>query len=56
LAYQFAANAKPDVALVGLAKLNDALGPVLAPLSCPELEAIDQSQLEQFPGYQKSNA
>ncbi|KAF2767076.1 Cloroperoxidase [Teratosphaeria nubilosa] len=54
--YQFAAQEKPDVALTTIAKLTDALSPVLSSLSCPQLETIDNDQLMQFPGYQKSTA
>lgn len=54
LAYQFAAQAKPDLALASLAKLTDAIGKVTSQLSCPQLEKIDDAQLMQFPGYKKS--
>ncbi|KJX97511.1 oxidase-like protein [Zymoseptoria brevis] len=56
LAYQFAAQAKPDLALLGLTQLTNALDPVLAPLSCPQLKSIDKAELMQFPGYKRSNA
>ncbi|KAI4854614.1 Cloroperoxidase [Aureobasidium sp. EXF-8845] len=54
LAYQFAANAKPDVTLNVFNVVNKALGSVLSQLNCPQLEHIDEEQLMQFPGYQKS--
>ncbi|CAK4032750.1 hypothetical protein MYCFIDRAFT_50025 [Lecanosticta acicola] len=54
LAYQFAAQVKPDVALGALTSLTNALSPILGQLSCPTLEAKDESQLETFPGYSKS--
>ena len=56
LAYQFAAQAKPDVALDVLTKLTDAVGDLVGGLSCPELAEIDESQLEMFPGYTRSPA
>ena len=55
-AYQLAAQAKPDVALAALTSLTNALGKITGGLSCPQLEAIDESQLEQFPGYTRSPA
>lgn len=54
LAYQFAAQAKPDVALSVFNTVNTALGSVLSVLGCPQLQHIDDAQLEMFPGYQKS--
>jgi hypothetical protein len=54
LAYQFAANAKPDVTLNVFNVVDKALGSVLSELNCPQLEQIDEEQLMQFPGYQKS--
>lgn len=56
LAYQFAAQATPDV-LLGSATNNifGALSPILSALSCPTLEKLDKKQLESFPGYKKSN-
>jgi hypothetical protein len=54
LAYQFAAQAKPDVALSVFNVVDNALGSVLSDLSCPQLKNIDDEQLMQFPGYQKS--
>ncbi|KAF2170623.1 hypothetical protein M409DRAFT_64293 [Zasmidium cellare ATCC 36951] len=51
--YQLSAQAKPDALLGALDTLTDTIGKLIAPLSCPQLEAIDESQLEQFPGYTK---
>lgn len=56
LAYQAAAQAKPDVALAVLTKLTNAINDVVGALSCPQLENIDESQLEMFPGYERSPA
>ncbi|PPJ50228.1 hypothetical protein CBER1_07209 [Cercospora berteroae] len=53
LAYQFAAQAKPDL-LGALGGLTSPLQNVLGPLSCPQLRALDEGLLEQFPGYQRS--
>lgn len=55
-AYQFAAQAKPDVALSVITALTDAVGTLLAPLACPELESFDEDLLMQFPGYERSPA
>lgn len=61
LAFQFATQAKPDL-LSLLTPVTNALSPVTSALSslmnalnCPQLEAIDKSQLMQFPGYKRSN-
>lgn len=51
--YQLSAQAKPDALLGVLDTLTDTIGKLIAPLSCPQLKAIDQAQLEQFPGYTK---
>ncbi|KAK4496985.1 hypothetical protein PRZ48_011434 [Zasmidium cellare] len=51
--YQLSAQAKPDALLGALDTLTDTIGKLIAPLSCPQLKAIDESQLEQFPGYTK---
>lgn len=53
-AYQFSAQAKPDLALNLLATLTNAVGKVTSQLSCQQLQDIDDSQLMQFPGYQRS--
>ncbi|KAI5195675.1 Cloroperoxidase [Aureobasidium subglaciale] len=53
-AYQFAAQAKPDLALSVFNLVNQALGSVLSVLGCPQLQHIDDAQLKMFPGYQKS--
>ena len=55
-AYQFSTQAKPDIALGVLTSLTNAVGKVTSALSCPQLESIDEAQLEQFPGYTKSPA
>jgi len=55
-AYQLSAQAKPDVALAALGKLDDAVGSITSALSCPQLKAIDEAQLMQFPGYSRSPA
>ena len=55
LAYQFAAQVKPDLALGALTQLTNAMGSILGDLSCPQLSKIDESQMSQFPGYTKSN-
>jgi hypothetical protein len=52
----------PD-ALSGLAgfvdiivtKLSEMTGPLLAQLTCPELDALNTSMLEQFPGYRRTS-
>ncbi|KAJ4369421.1 hypothetical protein N0V86_009253 [Didymella sp. IMI 355093] len=51
--YQLSAQAKPDIVLGALTKLTDAIGSIIGPLGCPQLQAIDTAQLEQFPGYSK---
>lgn len=51
--YQLSAQAKPDAVLGALDALTDTIGKLIAPLSCPQLKAIDQSQLEAYPGYTK---
>ncbi|KAI5241383.1 Cloroperoxidase [Aureobasidium subglaciale] len=53
-AYQVAAQAKPDVALSVFNLLNQVLGSVLSVLGCPQLQHVDDAQLQMFPGYQKS--
>jgi hypothetical protein len=54
LAFQFAAQAKPDLALSVFNVVNKALGSVLSVLGCPQLQHVDDEQLMMFPGYQKS--
>jgi len=54
LAYQFAAQVKPDVLLAPLAQLGNLLGSISSKLACPQLKAIDDEQLKQFPGYTRS--
>lgn len=56
-AFQAATQANADV-VTGLLKpvssvLTSALSPVLGPLSCPQLKAIDQTELKRFPGYRQ---
>lgn len=57
LAYQFAANAEPDVVVNGgLTKLQAVIGNVQGKLACPTLMKADARQLQQFPGYTKSGS
>lgn len=49
--YQLSAQAKPDVALGVLTDLTNTIGNLVSSLGCPQLQAIDESQLAQFPGY-----
>jgi hypothetical protein len=51
--YQLAAQAKPDIALGALDALTGAVGSIIGKLGCPQLKAIDDSQLEKLPGYSK---
>lgn len=53
--FQLAAQAKPDILLGALTPLLDIVGQIIQPLSCPQLEKIDESQLEAFPGYTKKS-
>lgn len=52
--YQLSAQAKPDILLGALTKLTDAIGSIIGPLGCPQLQKIDTKQLQQFPGYTQS--
>lgn len=52
-ALQLAAQAEPDLLVGEFKQLLTTLGDVVSQLSCPQLEAIDQSLLELFPGYMK---
>jgi hypothetical protein len=52
-AYQLAAQAEPDVALGALDALTGAVGKAITSLGCPQLQAIDEAQLEAYPGYTK---
>jgi hypothetical protein len=54
LAFQFAAQAKPDVALATLTKLTNEIGSISSKLGCPNLQNIDDSQLNKYPGYKRS--
>ena len=51
--YQLSAQAKPDILLGALTALTDIVGKLVGALSCPQLKAIDESKLQQFPGYKK---
>ncbi|KAH3920339.1 hypothetical protein HBI56_068800 [Parastagonospora nodorum] len=51
--YQVAAQAKPDILLGPLDALTGAIGSIIGQLGCPQLKAIDQSQLAKLPGYNK---
>ena len=37
-----------------LSEVNTAFDNALSELSCPQLESVDTSQLQQFPGYTQS--
>jgi hypothetical protein len=59
-AFQAAQQGAPDLlkgvlsdATSALNQLAGAIDPVLSSLGCPQLEAIDESQFSQFPGYSK---
>lgn len=56
LAFQFAAQAKPDVLLASLTKLTNLVTSTMSKLSCPQLQAIDDAQLQKYPGYKRSPA
>ncbi|KAH7086311.1 hypothetical protein FB567DRAFT_570206 [Paraphoma chrysanthemicola] len=49
--YQLSAQAKPDAVLGVLDRLTNAVGSIIGALGCPQLQAIDQAQLQKFPGY-----
>lgn len=51
--YQLSAQAKPDILLGALDALTSAIGNIIGALGCPQLQAIDQKQLQKFPGYTK---
>ena len=51
--FQLAAQAKPDVLLGLLNPITNILGTLVSQLSCPQLTAIDDDLLKQFPGYTK---
>lgn len=54
-AFQAAAQFKADLVLGPLlTTLQNTVGNIVKQLSCPQLEAIDDQQLEQFPGYEKA--
>lgn len=52
--YQLSAQAKPDILLGPLNQLTGAIGSIIGSLSCPQLQAIDDKQLQQFPGYRRN--
>ncbi|KAF2162620.1 hypothetical protein M409DRAFT_58040 [Zasmidium cellare ATCC 36951] len=54
LAFQAAAQAKPDVLLGAITQLTNSIGDITSKLACPQLQGIDDEQLTQFPGYAKS--
>lgn len=54
--YQFAAQAKPDIALGVLTPLLNSVGKIVAQLGCPQLANIDDEQLKAFPGYTRNAA
>lgn len=53
-AYQFAAQAKPDVALGALTQLTNTISGITSKLSCPKLSKIDMAQLNKYPGWKRS--
>jgi len=53
-ALQLAAQAEPDLLVGEFKQLLTTLGDVVTQLSCPQLEAIDESLLEMYPGYTKA--
>jgi hypothetical protein len=55
--FQVAAQAKPDILLAPLlTKLTSALGGVVSQLECPQLQKMDEAQLEKLPGYTRSTS
>jgi len=53
-AFQLAAQVKADLVLLDvLNQLTDVVGDIVTQLGCPQLQKIDESVLEQFPGYTK---
>jgi hypothetical protein len=52
--YQLATQAKPDILNGPVTQLLDVVRKLSASLSCPQLQAIDDSQLRAFPGYTKN--
>ncbi|EME46746.1 hypothetical protein DOTSEDRAFT_169550 [Dothistroma septosporum NZE10] len=54
-AFQTAAQVKSDLTLGAvLTAVQNAVGGIVSQLGCPQLEKIDEAQLEQFPGYEKA--
>ncbi|RMZ70028.1 oxidase [Pyrenophora seminiperda CCB06] len=52
--YQTAAQAQPDLLLGALSQLTGIVSQLVGSLGCPQLQAIDAAQLQQFPGYRKN--
>jgi hypothetical protein len=62
-AYQAAQQAAPDLLkglfssiTAALSQLTSAVSSVTSELGCPQLQSIDESQFEQFPGYTQLSA
>lgn len=54
-ALQAAQQVKADLLLKPvLTQLQDLIGGVVTQLSCPQLQSIDESVLEKYPGYNKA--
>ncbi|KAK4496679.1 hypothetical protein PRZ48_012661 [Zasmidium cellare] len=54
-AFQVVAQVKADLVLQNLLNtLQNTIGDIVTQLSCPQLEKIDEAELERFPGYQKA--
>ncbi|KXT16933.1 hypothetical protein AC579_4734 [Pseudocercospora musae] len=54
-AFQAATQVKADFVLAPvLTQLQDVVGDIVTSLSCPQLQKIDEAELEQFPGYTKA--
>lgn len=51
--YQLSAQAKPDILLGALNAVTSAVGNIISRLGCPQLQSIDEKELEKFPGYTK---
>jgi hypothetical protein len=52
--YQLAAQAEPDAVLSVVSQLTGVIGQAVTSLGCPQLQAIDEAQLEAYPGYTKA--
>jgi len=56
-AFQAAAQVKSDFVLLdALNELTDAVGSIVTQLSCPQLQELNEFDLEQFPGFTRSPA